>query len=52
MRPGNEVLMEVDDNISLITVGDPHGILDLQLRPRPIQLLNIIIVIILFNCIK
>ncbi len=34
--------MEVDDNISLI-VGDPWGILDKQLRPRPInKLFNIV----------
>jgi hypothetical protein len=32
VRAGHEVLMEVDDNI-LLSVGDPQGILDLQLRP-------------------
>jgi hypothetical protein len=33
------VLMEVDDNI----VADPQGILDQQLRPHPIHLLNIVV---------
>jgi hypothetical protein len=37
VRAGHEVLMEVDDNISLI-VGDPHGILEEQHRPHPINL--------------
>jgi len=39
---GRKVLMEVDDNILMI-VGDPRGILDEQLRPRLIHLLNNII---------
>ncbi len=42
MHAGHEVLMEVDDNIVLI-VGDQQGILDQQLRPHIIHLLNIII---------
>jgi hypothetical protein len=37
--------MEVDDNVSLI-IGDPQGILDQQLWPHPILLLNIIIILI------
>jgi hypothetical protein len=36
VRAGHKVLMEVDDNISLI-VGNPQGISDQQLRPRPRQ---------------
>jgi hypothetical protein len=43
VRASHEVLMEVDDNCALI-VGNPQGILDLQLRPRPMHLLNIIII--------
>jgi hypothetical protein len=42
VHAGHEVLMEVDDNIVLI-VGDQQGILDQQLRPHIIHLLNIII---------
>jgi hypothetical protein len=42
---GHEVSMDVGDNISLI-VGDPQGILDQQFRPHPIDLLNIIIIVI------
>jgi hypothetical protein len=42
VNASHEVLMEVDDNMSLI-VGDPQGILDQQLRPIP--LLNIIIIL-------
>ncbi len=45
MCTGHKVLMEVDDNICLI-LGDLQGILDQQLRPRPIHLLNIIIILI------
>jgi hypothetical protein len=45
VRPVPEVLMEVDDNVPLI-VGDPQGILDQQLWPRPIPLLNIFIILI------
>ncbi len=41
--------MKVADNIALI-VGNPQGILDQQLIPPPIQLLNIII--LLLNFIK
>jgi hypothetical protein len=40
MRAGKEVLMEVGCNILMI-FGDPHGIFDQQLRPRPIHLFNI-----------
>jgi hypothetical protein len=40
MRAGKEVLMEVGCHILLI-FGDPHGIFDQQLRPRPNHLLNI-----------
>jgi hypothetical protein len=46
MYSGHEVLMEVDDNI-LLLVSDPRGILDQQLRPRSIQLLNITVIIII-----
>jgi hypothetical protein len=42
MRAGHYVLMEVDDN-SMLIVGKPQGILDQQLRLRPILTLNIII---------
>jgi hypothetical protein len=45
---GQEFLMEVDGNSALI-VGDPEGILDLQLRPHPVCLLKINIIIILNN---
>jgi hypothetical protein len=41
---GHKVLMEADDNISMI-VGGPQGILDEQFRPRIIHLLNIFIVL-------
>jgi hypothetical protein len=41
--------MEIDENI-LPIVGDSQGILDKQLRPRPVHLLNIIILSI--NYIK
>jgi hypothetical protein len=34
MCTDDKVLLEVDENISLI-IGDPHGILDQQLRTRP-----------------
>jgi hypothetical protein len=44
MPAGRTVSVEVDDNILQI-VGDPQGILDKQLRPHPIHLLNIIIVL-------
>jgi hypothetical protein len=42
--------MDVDDSISLID-GIPKGILDEQLRPHPIHLLNIFIIIIMLNFI-
>jgi hypothetical protein len=45
LRAGHEVLMEVDDNSALI-VGDPQGILGQQLRPCPIKLLFIIVIIL------
>jgi hypothetical protein len=37
VHAGHEVLMEVNDNISLIT-GDPQGILDQHLWPNLINL--------------
>jgi hypothetical protein len=40
--------LEVDDN-SVLIVGDPQGILGQQLRPCPMQLLNIIIIWQLIN---
>ncbi len=43
VHAGHEVLMEVGNN-SLLIDGDPKGILDQQLRPRPILLLNIPII--------
>jgi hypothetical protein len=42
VRAGHKVLMEVDNNISQI-VGNRQEILDQQLSPQPIGLLNIII---------
>jgi hypothetical protein len=42
---GHELLVKVGDHISLI-VGNRQGILDQQLRPRPIQLLNTIIILL------
>ncbi len=41
----NEVLVEVDDNILLI-VGNSWRILDQQLRPKPIYVLNVISILI------
>ncbi len=54
MNTGQKVLMEIDDNILQI-VGNLQGILDQQLNPRPMHLLNIFINIILiilffFDC--
>jgi hypothetical protein len=49
VRAGQNVLTEVE-NILLI-VGDPQGNLDQELRPCPICLLNVFI-IILINYIK
>jgi hypothetical protein len=43
VHAGHKVLMENDNNILLI-VGDPHGILEEQLRPRLMHLLFIFIV--------
>jgi hypothetical protein len=51
MHAGHDVLMKVDDKILLI-VSDTQGILDQLLRPHPICLLNIIIVLIYYNLIK
>jgi hypothetical protein len=42
VRAGHEVLMEVGSNFSL-TVFDPQGILNKQLRPYPFHVLNMII---------
>jgi hypothetical protein len=42
-----EVLMKVEENILLI-VACPQEILDYQLRPCPINLLNFIIIILNF----
>jgi hypothetical protein len=50
VRASHKVLVEVDDNI-LPTVGNIKWILYQQLRPHPVQLLNIIIMI-LINYIK
>jgi hypothetical protein len=44
VNASHEVLMEVDDNTSLI-VGDPQGILDQHLSPHLILLLNNIIIL-------
>jgi hypothetical protein len=46
VRAGNKVLMELEDNCAPI-VDDLQGISGQQLRPRPIQSLNIIIIIII-----
>jgi hypothetical protein len=43
VHSGHEVLMEIERNI-LLTADDPQGILDQQLRPHPIPLLNIVII--------
>jgi hypothetical protein len=43
---GDKVLMEVDDN-SAQNVADPQGILGQLLKPHPIHLLNIIIIILI-----
>jgi hypothetical protein len=45
VRVGHEVLMELDANIWVI-VGEILVIFDQQLRPHPIHLLNITIIII------
>jgi hypothetical protein len=49
VHAGQKVLMDIDDSISLI-VSDPNRILDWQLRPRQIKLLNISVVLI--DCVK
>jgi len=46
VRAGHSVLAETDDNLALI-VGNPQGILGQQLRPRPIHLSNIIVIILI-----
>jgi hypothetical protein len=38
VHAGSKVFVNVDDNSALI-VGDPQGILGLQLRPQPMHLL-------------
>ncbi len=43
---GHEILMEVENNISLI-VGNPQGILDQQPSLQPINILNIITIVIM-----
>jgi hypothetical protein len=48
VRAGHKVLMEATNNISLV-VGDPKGILDQQLKPHPMYLLDIITVVILIK---
>jgi hypothetical protein len=48
MLANDEVFMDADDNGVLIA-RDPQGILDHQLRPRPIHLLNISIIFILIT---
>ncbi len=40
------VLMEVDEN-SLLLAGDPQGILGQQIRLHPIDLLNIVIIVLI-----
>jgi hypothetical protein len=43
---GHKVLMEVENDVFHI-VDNPHGILAQQLRPHPIHLLDIYVIIIL-----
>jgi hypothetical protein len=45
VHTGHGVLMGVDNN-NLLIVCNPHGILDLQLRPYPIHLLKNVIILI------
>ncbi len=47
MSAGREVLVDVDDNSSLI-VGNPRGILGHQLKHQPIYSLNIIFINVLY----
>jgi hypothetical protein len=47
---GHKVLMEVGNNVSLI-VGNLRGLLDEQLRPHLINLLNTINILITLNAI-
>jgi hypothetical protein len=44
---GHEDLVEFDDN-NLAIVGNPKGIFDQQLRPHPINLLNISFILIYY----
>ncbi len=37
------------DGVSALIVSNPQGILDQQLGPRPICLINIIIIIVIIN---
>jgi hypothetical protein len=48
VHAGHNVLIEVNNNILLI-VGDLQGILEQQLRPRPIHILNIIVSMAVIN---
>ncbi len=48
VRAIQKVLMIIDD-IILPIVGDPYRILDEQLRPHPIHLLNVIIILIILH---
>ncbi len=41
----HEVLMEIENN-SVMIVGDPQGILGMQLRPYPIHISNVIVIIL------
>jgi hypothetical protein len=50
VHSGYMVLMEVDNN-SLLIVGDPCRILDQQLVSHPINLLNIIFILITYSII-
>jgi hypothetical protein len=44
VHAGREVLSEADSN-SVLIIGDPQGIYSQQLRPRPVYLLNIFILL-------
>ena len=47
MHVDHEDLVEFDDN-NLAIVGNPKGIFDQQLRPHPINLLNISIILMYY----
>jgi hypothetical protein len=51
MHAGHKVLMEVDNNILLISI-DPQWILDQQLRPHLIHFKKIVIILINYIIIK